>query len=101
CQKGILCCGSGIGVSMVANKVRGVRAALCHDELSATLSRQHNNSNILCMGERTTPAENIAAIIKAWLAAEFEGGRHQRRIDKFERARLGESEPWSCSQTER
>lgn len=89
--RGILCCGSGIGVSMVANKVRGVRAALCRDEEAARLSRQHNNANILCIAGRATSPEELDKIIKAWLSAEFEGGRHQRRIEKIETVRQGES----------
>ena len=94
-EKGILCCGSGIGVSMVANKVRGARAALCHNAETAKLSREHNNSNILCFGERTTEPELVPAIIEAWLNTEFEGGRHARRVDKFESPREGEASPWS------
>lgn len=90
-ERGILCCGSGIGVSMVANKVRGVRAAVCHDENSAELSRLHNDANILCIGERTTPGDSIAGIVSKWLDTAFEGGRHQRRVDKFEHSR--ENEP--------
>lgn len=96
-EKGIICCGSGIGVSMVANKVRGVRAALCHSSEAATLSRQHNNSNVLCLGERTMDNDLFAEIIGAWLEAEFEGGRHARRVDKFEKARQGEESTWSPS----
>ncbi|MGD9681242.1 MAG: ribose 5-phosphate isomerase B [Candidatus Obscuribacterales bacterium] len=89
-ERGILCCGSGIGVSMVANKVRGVRAAVCHDENSAELSRLHNDANILCLGERTTPGDSIPGIVSKWLDTAFEGGRHQRRVDKFEHARGNE-----------
>lgn len=94
-QRGIICCGSGIGVSMVANKVRGIRAALCHNEETATLSRLHNNSNILCFGERTTEENLVPKIIQAWLDGKFEGGRHIKRVDKFEEAREGEPEAWS------
>lgn len=82
-EKGILVCGSGIGVCMAANKVPGVRAARCHDTLSAELSRQHNDANVLTLGERLitfTVAQQVAEI---WLNTDFEGGRHQRRVDKI------------------
>ena len=77
---GILICGTGIGMSIVANKVKGIRAALCHDALSAERSRQHNDANVLCLGEDT---KNFAEIVNAFLTTEFEGGRHQRRVDKI------------------
>tara|TARA_B100001245_G_C22618904_1_gene305442 strand:- start:7 stop:462 length:456 start_codon:yes stop_codon:yes gene_type:complete len=82
-DKGILICGSGIGINISANKVNGVRAAQCHDPVSAKLSRQHNDANILTLGERIiTPllAENI---VDVWLNTAFEGGRHQRRVNKI------------------
>ena len=82
-DKGILICGTGIGMSIAANKVSGIRAALCHDVFSARATRQHNDSNVLAMGGRIVGAELAKAIVKAWLDAEFEGGRHQRRIDKI------------------
>lgn len=85
--RGILCCGSGVGVSIVANKVRKVRAALCHDVESVRLSRQHNDANVLCLGARTTDLELVPDIVKAFLSTAFEGGRHQRRVDKIERPR--------------
>ena len=91
CSKGILVCGSGVGVSIVANKVRKVRAALVNEVEAAVLSRQHNDANILCLGARTTSQEQAKEIITAWLTTEFEGGRHQRRIDKIEHSRQGES----------
>lgn len=94
-KRGIIVCGSGIGVSMTANKVRGIRAALCHNEETARLSRQHNDSNVLCFGERTTEESLIPKIIKAWLEESFEGGRHSRRVDKMEQDRAGESGSWS------
>lgn len=83
-QLGILACGSGIGVCIAANKVKGVRAALVFNEEMAKLSKQHNNANVLCVGERTTDAKAIPGIVKAWLATEFEGGRHQKRVEKIE-----------------
>lgn len=91
CERGILCCGSGIGVSIVANKVRGIRAALCRDEEDARLSRQHNDANVLCLGGRKTTPVDCAKIIKAWLSTDFEGGRHQNRVDKIEKLRGQES----------
>lgn len=90
---GILCCGSGIGVSIVANKVRGIRAALCHDETAATLSRQHNDANILCLAGRTTDPAKVEPIVRAWVATTFEGGRHKKRVDKIEKARAGSEWP--------
>lgn len=86
--KGLLVCGSGIGVSMVANRYKGVRAALCRTVEEAKLSRQHNNSNVLCLGERITEQNLAEEIFEAWLTTEFEGGRHQNRIDLFDQ--LGE-----------
>ena len=81
--KGILLCGSGIGISMSANRWAGVRAALCGSREEAELSRQHNDSNVLCLGARLRTTEQIHDIVDGWLTAEFEGGRHSGRIDKF------------------
>ncbi|MBS2000451.1 MAG: ribose 5-phosphate isomerase B [Cyanobacteria bacterium SZAS LIN-5] len=89
-KRGIICCGSGIGVSIVANKVRGIRAALCHDAVDAETSRQHNDSNVLCLAGRRTSVEESEKIIKTWLETPFEGGRHQRRVDMIEKPRAGE-----------
>lgn len=83
-DRGILCCGSGIGVSIAANKVRRVRAALCHNVETAVLSRQHNDANVLCLGARTTSPDLPALIVRAFLDTPFAGGRHQRRVDKLE-----------------
>ncbi len=80
---GIIVCGSGIGVCIAANKVDGARAALCHDPVSASLSRQHNRANILTLGERIITPMLAEAVVSAWLAAEFAGGRHQQRVDKI------------------
>jgi len=80
---GILICATGIGMSIAANKVHGVRAALCHDTYSARLARQHNNSNVLCLGGRVIGPGLAVEIVAAWLSAEFEGGRHARRVDKI------------------
>ena len=83
-DRGIVCCGTGIGISIAANKVKGIRCALCTDVNMAKLSRQHNNANVLAMGGRTTDTETALAITEAWLDTEFEGGRHQRRIDMLD-----------------
>jgi ribose 5-phosphate isomerase B len=91
CDRGILCCGSGIGVSIVANKVRGIRAALCHDPETAKLSRQHNDSNVICFAGRSTPIGTIEEMLKQWFATPFEGGRHKTRLDKIEQKRAGEN----------
>lgn len=80
---GILICGSGIGMSMAANKFDGIRAALCHNEYSARMARKHNDANVLCLGERVSGEGMIEAIIKAWDKAEFEEGRHTQRVEKI------------------
>ncbi len=82
-DRGILTCGTGIGVSIVANKVPGIRAALCHDTFSAHASREHNNANVLTMGERVIGPGLARDIVRVWLNSEFEGGRHARRVDKI------------------
>ena len=79
---GILICDTGIGMSIAANKVRGIRAALCYDAFSARRARQHNDANILCLGTGSEP-DVIHEIVAAYLSGEFEGGRHSRRIDKM------------------
>lgn len=81
-DRGILICGTGIGMCITANKVRGIRAALCHSIFSARLARQHTNANILCLSGEEKPKQ-IAQIIDIFFATEFEGGRHQRRLDKI------------------
>ena len=78
---GILICGTGVGISLAANKVKGVRAVVCSEPYSAKLSRQHNNTNILAFGARVIGIELAKMIIDEWLNAEFEGGRHQTRVD--------------------
>lgn len=82
--RGILICGTGIGMSMVANRFPSVRAALCNDLFSAIMSRRHNNANILVMGGRVIGPELAKEIIRTWLETPFEGGRHQRRLDKID-----------------
>lgn len=84
CELGILICGTGIGMSIAANKHRHIRAALCADTESAKLTRNHNNANVLCMGARILPYETVVKITDAFLDSEFLGGRHQRRIDMLE-----------------
>jgi ribose 5-phosphate isomerase B len=81
--KGILICGSGVGMSIVANRFPGVRAALCLDEETARLSRQHNDANMLVLAGRKTDPETAVRIVETWLATPFEGGRHQKRLDKI------------------
>ncbi len=83
CEKGILICGTGIGVSIAINRNRLIRAALCHDEYTAVMSREHNDANVLCFGARVIGAGVAEAMVNRWLTTEFAGGRHQRRIDKF------------------
>ena len=80
-EKGIVFCGTGIGVSIAANKVKGVRCALCTSVFMAEMASCHNNANVLALGGRTTELETALEIVKTWLKTEFEGGRHQRRID--------------------
>jgi ribose 5-phosphate isomerase B len=80
-SRGILICGSGIGMSMIANKFKKIRAALCHDIYTTEMSRKHNNANILTMGARILKTEAALAMVKVWLETPFEGGRHQNRID--------------------
>jgi len=82
-DKGIICCGTGIGISISANKVPGVRAALCGDCFSARASIEHNNANVLALGERTIGAGLAKMIVDIWLSSEFLGGRHGRRVDKI------------------
>lgn len=79
-ERGIIICGTGIGVSIAANKVKGIRAALCHDVFSAQMSREHNDANILTMGERVIGPGLALAIVQKWLSSEFAGGRHANRV---------------------
>ena len=83
-QRGILICGTGIGMSIAANKVRGIRAALCGDTFSAKATRAHNDSNILCLGQRVIGEGLALDIVDIWLKTEFEGGRHKKRVDIIE-----------------
>ena len=83
CERGILVCGTGIGISMAANKFKGIRAALCGDVFSAKMAKEHNNANVICLGGRVTGRELANMIVDTFLEAEFQGGRHQNRIDKI------------------
>jgi len=83
-QKGIVCCGTGIGISIAANKVKGIRCALCADTNMAEMTRKHNDANMLALGGRTIPIEEALEITKTWLETEFEGGRHKRRVDMLD-----------------
>lgn len=83
CQRGILICGTGIGMSIAANRNGKIRAANCFDAYTAQMSREHNDSNVLCLGARVISFETASEMIRIWLATKFEGGRHQIRIDKF------------------
>ena len=80
-EHGILICGTGLGISLAANKVRGIRAAVCSEPYTARMARQHNNCNVLAFGARVVGAELAKMIVDTWLSTEFEGGRHQRRVD--------------------
>jgi len=82
-EKGILICGAGIGMSIVANRFPGIRAALCHDSFTARVSREHNDANVLVLGGRLTGKGLAREILKIWLETDFQGGRHQRRLDKI------------------
>lgn len=82
CRLGVLCCGTGIGMSIAANKVQGIRAALCNDEFCAQMSRKHNNANIMCIGGRIVSPEKAVLIFEKFISTDFEGGRHQKRIEQ-------------------
>ena len=83
CEKAILCCGTGIGIPMAANKVKGIRAACCSDWFSAKYTRLHNDANALCLGGRVVGAGLALEMVDVFLSTEFEGGRHQRRVDQI------------------
>jgi ribose 5-phosphate isomerase B len=86
---GLLVCGTGLGMSMAANRHRGVRAALCGDMFSAAMARKHNDANVICIGARVVGPGLAAEILRAFLSAEFEGGRHQRRVQKIDLSNEG------------
>ena len=87
---GVLCCGTGVGISMAANKVKGIRAACCSDYFSAKYTRLHNDANVLCMGARVIGAGRACELVDVFLSTEFEGGRHQRRVDQITAIENGE-----------
>ena len=91
CDRGILICGTGIGISISANKIHGVRCALCSEPVSAALARQHNDANIVAMGARTIGPVMAEAIVDVFLNTEFQGGRHKIRVDKIMKLDRGES----------
>jgi RpiB/LacA/LacB family sugar-phosphate isomerase len=93
-EQGVLVCGSGTGMAIVANKVPGVRAAVAWSEETARLARQHNDANVLAIGARTTPENEIPKIVKAWFESKFDGGRHSDRV-----AKITEIEKKACGQT--
>ena len=82
-EQGLLVCGSGTGMAIAANKVPGVRAAVAWNEEIARLAREHNDANVLSLGARVTPYDELVKIVRAWFAAKFDGGRHMRRVDKI------------------
>lgn len=82
-DRGIVLCGTGIGISIAANKIKGIRCALCNDVYSAKMSREHNNANVLAMGGRVIGFGHAGEIVRIWLTTEFEGGRHERRVNKI------------------
>lgn len=88
-DRAILACATGIGMSMAANKVRGIRAALCHDELSAQVSRDHNDANVLCLSADQIGTVLLRKMVEVWLSTEFSGGRHERRVRKISRIEEG------------
>jgi ribose 5-phosphate isomerase B len=84
-ERGILVCGTGIGMCIAANKVRGVRAAPCHDTVTVEMSRRHNDANVLCLSADLLSEEQISRMVETWLTTDFEGGRHARRVEKITR----------------
>ena len=92
CQRGILVCGTGIGMAIAANKVRGIRAATCNDTYTARVAAEHNDANVLCVGARVVHSDVALVIVKEWRKHEYKGDRHQRRLDKIseiERSSVG------------
>ena len=89
-EKGILLCGTGIGISIAANKIKGIRAAVCNEVYCAKMAKCHNNANIITMGGRVVGEDVALEIVSAWLDSEFMGGRHQQRIDKITNLEKGE-----------
>jgi ribose 5-phosphate isomerase B len=90
-ERAILACGTGIGMSIAANKIHGIRAALCHDELSAQISRDHNDANVLCISGDLVGEVLLRKIVEVWLSTDFSGGRHQRRVNKISAIEQGKN----------
>ena len=90
CERGILICGTGIGISLAANKVKGIRAAVCSESYSARLTRQHNDANIIAFGARVVGEATAEMIVEEFINTEYEGGRHQRRVDMISAIEQGE-----------
>ena len=86
CEMGVLCCGTGVGVSMAANRDVGIRAALCHDSYTAAMARAHNDANVLCLGQRVVGPGAAEHILHSFFSTPFAGGRHQRRVDQLGQA---------------
>ena len=84
-SQGIICCGTGIGVSIRANRTKGIRAAVVHSDFTAQMAKEHNNANVICIGERTTSKEDAKSYINSWLNTSFEGGRHTKRVEKLDK----------------
>jgi ribose 5-phosphate isomerase B len=92
-DRGVLICGTGIGMCIAANKVKGVRAAPCHDSITAEMSRRHNDANVMCLSADLLGDELIDRMVRIWLETEFEGGRHARRVEKITRFEAGPAAP--------
>lgn len=91
CDRGLLICGTGVGISLAANKVKGIRCVTCSEPYSAEMSRRHNNANMLAIGARVVGTELARMIVRVWLTTDFEGGRHQRRVDMITALENGEN----------
>lgn len=91
CERGVILCGTGVGMSIAANKVKGIRCVVCSEPYSALLSRQHNDTNVLAMGSRVVGADLAKMILKAWLSGEYEGGRHAVRVDEIHLIEVNDS----------
>ncbi len=91
CEKGILICGTGVGISIAANKIDGIRAVVCSEPYSAKLSREHNDTNILAFGSRVIGEELAKMIVKIWLETDYEGGRHQKRVEQIDLLSKGQA----------
>lgn len=90
CERGILCCGTGVGISIAANKVKGIRCVVCTDCYSAKMSREHNDANMLALGARVIGDEAAKLVVRTWLETPFAGGKHQRRVDEIAAIERGE-----------